>query len=191
MNRKLLLATSLFLMAMTAWSQEFKVGYTSIDAIVFSMPEIPQINADLQVYQKQLASQVESKQKTIDTKIAEYQQLAQLGTAAPTAMQEKETEIRKLQADFANFSQKADESLSNKSNSLFNPIYSKVQNAIEEVRKEKGYGMILNAGTETGGIVLAAREEDNITKAVFEKLGVPMPTPKEGEGAPAAKSGGN
>ena len=183
MNRKLLLATSLFLMAMTAWSQEFKVGYTSIDAIVFSMPEIPQINADLQVYQKQLASQVESKQKTIDAKIAEYQQLAQLGTAAPTAMQEKETEIRKLQADFANFSQKADESLSNKSNSLFNPI--------EEVRKEKGYGMILNAGTETGGIVLAAREEDNITKAVFEKLGVPMPTPKEGEGAPAAKSGGN
>ncbi|WP_062300877.1 OmpH family outer membrane protein [Roseivirga seohaensis] len=190
MNRKLLLATSLFLMAMTAWSQEFKVGYTSIDAIVFSMPEIPQINADLQVYQKQLASQVESKQKTIDAKIAEYQKLAQQPTVSPTVMQEKETEIRKLQADFANFSQKADESLSNKSNNLFNPIYVKVQNAIEEVRKEKGYGMILNAGTDTGGIVLAAREEDNITKAVFEKLGVPMPVAPEG-GAPAAKSGGN
>lgn len=191
MNRKLLLATSLFLMAMTAWSQEFKVGYTSIDAIVFSMPEIPQINADLQVYQKQLASQVDSKQKTIDAKIAEYQQLAQLGTAAPTAMQEKETEIRKLQADFQNFSQKAEESLSNKSANLFNPVYTKVQNAIEEVRIEKGYALILNARTENGGgIVLAAREEDNITKLVFEKLGVPMPVaPEEGAGAPAAKSG--
>eukprot|EP00656_Telonema_subtile_P033887 TRINITY_DN3795_c0_g1_i3.p1 TRINITY_DN3795_c0_g1~~TRINITY_DN3795_c0_g1_i3.p1 ORF type:complete len:116 (+),score=5.06 TRINITY_DN3795_c0_g1_i3:104-451(+) len=102
-------------------------------------------------------------------------------------MQEKETEIRKLQADFQNFSQKADESLSNKSNNSFNPIYAKVQNAIEEVRKEKGYGMIINAGTETGGIVLAAREEDNITKAVFEKLGVPMPTPAEGDPAPKKK----
>ncbi|MGW8122515.1 OmpH family outer membrane protein [Roseivirga echinicomitans] len=182
MNRKLLLATSLFLMAMTAWSQEFKIGYTNLDAIVFSMPEIPQINADLQVYQKQLGSQIESKQKTIDAKIAEYQKLAQQPTVSPTVMQEKETEIMKLQTDLQNFTQKADESLGNKSGNLFNPIYAKVQNAIEEVRVEKGYSMIINASTEGGGgIVLAARDEDNVTKAVFEKLGVPMPAPpKEG-----------
>ena len=76
--------------------------------------------------------------------------------------------------------------MSKKQSDLYNPVYSKVQVAIEEVRKEKGYAMILNAQIAgTGGVVLAGRDEDNITEAVFAKLGVAMPKAAK-EGAPAA-----
>jgi outer membrane protein len=190
MNRKLLVALSLLLLAMTAQSQNFKLGYTSIDAIVYNMPEIAGIQSELETFQKQLGSQVTNKEADIQAKIAEYQQLAQQPNAAQIVLQEKEGEIRRLQADAQAFSQKAEQAYSNKTATLFNPVYTKVQNAIEAVRKEKGYAMILNARTGSGdGIVLAANDEDNITKAVFEKLGVPMPAVEEG--APKATNNGN
>ncbi|PIQ48945.1 MAG: outer membrane chaperone Skp [Cytophagales bacterium CG12_big_fil_rev_8_21_14_0_65_40_12] len=190
MNRKLVVALSLLLLAMTAQSQDFKIGYTSIDAIVFNMPEIPGIQSEIETFQKQLSSQVTNKEADIQAKIAEYQQLAQQPNAAQIVLQEKEGEIRRLQSDLQAFSQKAEQALANKNATLFNPVYTKVQNAIEAVRKEKGYAMILNARTGSGdGIVLAANDEDNITKFVFEKLGVPMPAVEEG--APKATNNGN
>jgi len=82
MNRKLVVALSLLLLAMTAQSQDFKIGYTSIDAIVFNMPEIPGIQSEIETFQKQLSSQVTNKEADIQAKIAEYQQLAQQPNAA-------------------------------------------------------------------------------------------------------------
>jgi outer membrane protein len=191
MNRKLLVALTLLLLATAAKSQEFKIGYTSIDAIVFNLPEIPALQSEIETFQKQLSSQITSKEADIQARIAEYQQLAQQPNAAQIVLQEKEGEIRRLQSDLQAFQQKAEAALSNKNTTLFNPIYTKVQNAIEAVRKEQGYAIILNAKTASGdGVVLAGRDEDNITKAVFEKLGVPMPAIEEG--APAATgTGGN
>ena len=46
----------------------------------------------------------------------------------------------------------------------------------KEIRTEKGYAMILNSRTQDGSqVILAAEDADDITAAVFEKLGVPMP----------------
>ena len=65
-----------------------------------------------------------------------------------------------------------------------NPIYEKVGAAIEAVRKEGGFVMVLNSQVAQGGsIVLAAGEEMNITEKVFEKLGVPMPQAPAGDAA--------
>lgn len=185
MNRKFLFATALFLMAATAWSQDFKIGYTSLEAIVYSMPEVAQIRADLQVYEQQLGSQLQNKQADIDAKITEYDNLTKQPNPAELVLQEKANEIRRMQGELQNFSQKAEESYQARQAKVFNPLFTKVQNAIEEVRIDKGYALIINARTDSGsGIVLAGRDEDNITEAVFAKLGVPMP--KEPE---AAKTG--
>ena len=61
-----------------------------------------------------------------------------------------------------------------------------VQEAVESVRKEKGFAMIINAqaGAATS-IVLASDEAYDITKDVFNKLGVEMPE------APAESADGN
>ena len=191
MNRKLKMLAVLFLVSMAAWGQEFKIGYTNIDAIVFSMPEMTQINSDLEVYQKQLANQVNAKRSEIQTKIQDYQQLGQ-GTAE-IVVKEKEKEINDLQTGLQTFVQQAEQASQRKQAELLNPVYTKVQEAIEAVRQEKGYAMILNAQVGSGGaVVLAGREEDNITEAVFNKLGVPVPKPAESTtDTPSANSGDN
>lgn len=191
MIRKSFVMAAMMLMTVAARSQDFKVGYTNIDAIVFNMPEIPGINSELDTYQKQLASQVNTKRGEINTKMQALQQLAQDPNAAQIVLQEKQNEILKLQENLQSFSVQAEQAMSKKQSDLYNPVYTKVQKAIEEVRKEKGYAMILNAQIAgTGGVVLAGRDEDNITEAVFAKLGVAMPkTAKEGAPAATANSG--
>ena len=191
MIRKSFVMAAMMLMTVAARSQDFKVGYTNIDAIVFNMPEIPGINSELDTYQKQLASQVNTKREEINTKMQALQQLAKDPNAAQIVLQEKQNEILKLQENLQSFSVQAEQAMSKKQSDLYNPVYTKVQKAIEEVRKEKGYAMILNAQIAgTGGVVLAGRDEDNITEAVFAKLGVAMPkTAKEVPPAATANSG--
>lgn len=186
MSRKLFVVAAMMLMTVVAYGQDFKIGYTNIDAIVFNMPEITGINSELDTYQKQLGSQVNTKRGEINTKMQQLEQMAQDPNAAQIVLQERQNEIIKLQENLQAFSVQAEQAYGNKQAQLLNPVYQKVQNAIEEVRTEKGYAMILNAQIAgAGGIVLAGRDEDNITEAVFAKLGVPMPSTTE-DGAPSA-----
>lgn len=186
MSRKLFTMAAMMLMTVVAYGQDFKIGYTNIDAIVFNMPEITGINSELDTYQKQLGSQVNTKRGEISTKMQQLEQMAQDPNAAQIVLQERQNEIIKLQENLQAFSVQAEQAYGKKQAQLLNPVYQKVQNAIEEVRKEKGYSMILNAQIAgAGGVVLAGRDEDNITEAVFAKLGVEMPKSTE-EGAPAA-----
>ena len=190
MNRKLTMMALMLLLSTAAFSQGFKIGYTFIDGIVFNMPEMTQIQADLNVRQSQLASQINTKQTEIQNKINEYQAMAQTPNAAALVLREKENEIQKLQADLQDFSQKADENLAAKQAELFQPVYDKVQNAIIEVRKEKGYNMIINSRTSSGAqVILAADEADDITLAVLEKLGVDLP--KDAAAASDSTASGN
>ncbi len=176
MNRRLNLLAVLLLLSTTAFAQSFKVGYTFIDAIVASMPEMTQINADLEVYQTQLTSQVNTKRTTIQNKMNEFEALRQQPNAAQLVLQEKSNEILRLQDDLEKFSGQAEQAFAAKQAELLQPVYTKVQNAIMEVRKEKGYHMIINSRTSTGAqVILAADEADDVTEAVFAKLGVAMP----------------
>lgn len=191
MSRKLFVMAAMLMTTVAVMGQDFKIGYTNIDAIVFNMPEMTGINSELETYEKQLSSQLNGKRTEINTKIQQFQAMSQDPNAAQIVLQERENEIRKMNSDLEAFSVQVQQAMSNKQNTLLNPVYSKVQTAIDEVRKEKGYAMILNAQIAGGGgIVLAANDEDNITEAVFAKLGVPMPA-EPSNGAPAATANNN
>lgn len=185
MKRKFLAVMALVLTVAVAQAQEVKIGFTNIDAIVFSMPEIPGINSELETYQQQLGSQVGTKRNDIQVKLQALQQMAQQPNADQMVLQEKQNELMRLQEEFETFSLQAEQAFNKKQADLLNPIYEKVGAAIEAVRKEGGFMMILNSQMAQGGnIVLAAGEELNITEKVFAKLGVPMPqAPADGGAA--------
>ncbi len=189
MNRKMLvLAVLIVLGAAKVQAQDFKLGYTFLDGIVFAMPEIEGINSQLETTRSQLGKQVQSKEAEMQTKMNELQQMAQDPNANQLVLQERENEIRSLQQAYQQFTQQAEQALSAKQAELFNPVYQKVQEAVEEVRKEKGFAMIINAqaGAATS-IVLASDDAYDITKDVFDKLGVEMPEPPAEESADGGK----
>ncbi|MBO3698950.1 OmpH family outer membrane protein [Roseivirga sp. E12] len=193
MNRKLLVMVAALFVYGAAQAQDFKIGYTYIDFIVYNMPEMVGIRSELKTFEDQLASQAQAKRATLQTKVNELQQMAQQPNASQAALQAKDAEVRKMDQDFQTWTAQAQQSLAAKESNLMNPVFSKVQTAIDEVRKELGYQIILNMRTSSNdGIVLAAEEDLNITEKVFEKLGVPMPTtPSPSDPATANSGNGN
>jgi len=178
MKRKFLVMLAFAVLAVGAKAQDFKVGYVNLDAIVFNMPEMEGIRSELDTYEKQLQNQVASKRSTLQQKVQEYELLAQNPGADQTALKERENELNRLNQELQVFAQQADQAFQGKQSSLMNPVYSKVQTAIEEVRKENGYAMVLNSQIiGAGSVVIAAEESDNLVEKVYAKLGLPMPQP--------------
>ncbi|MEC7755960.1 OmpH family outer membrane protein [Roseivirga sp. UBA1976] len=191
MMRKLIVMIAFLSVAAVAKAQEFKIGYTFLEFIVFNMPEMESISSELETYEAQLGAQIEAKQKDIQTKYAQLQQMAQQPNANQVVLQEKENELINLQEQLQKFRVQADQAYRMKETEKINPVYAKVQDAIEAVRKENGFALILNSrvAANSAGIVLAADESLNITELVFKKLGVPMP--KEEPSGNAAPTGNN
>ena len=188
MNRKLKMMAIALMISAAGYAQDFKIGYTTLAGIVSAMPEMVVIKADLTVYQTQLSSKVNTAKTNYDNKVNEYQALIKLPTTTEQMVNAKVAEIQALQVELENMGRQADESLGARQNDLYAPVYEKVQLAIIEVRKKLGYSMILDQGSPgTLPIILAAEDADNITEAVFEHLGVPMPT----QATAAADSTGN
>ncbi|WP_422007681.1 OmpH family outer membrane protein [Roseivirga pacifica] len=192
MKRKFLMAAALILVAVASQAQGTKIGYTNIDYIVYNMPELEGIQSELATYEKQLGQQVQAKQTNLQAKYQELQQMVQQPNPNTVVLQEKQNEFQKLQGEAQQFAAQAEQALRAKEGEKMNPVYEKVQNAIEEVRKEGGFAMILNSQIAgVGGIVLASDEELNITEKVFAKLGVPMPAAPADNPATAGTGEGN
>ncbi|MFY0593200.1 OmpH family outer membrane protein [Roseivirga sp.] len=191
-RRLLVMVAALFVFGATQ-AQDFKIGFTYLEFIVYSMPEIEGIRSELKTYEGQLGSNVQAKRTTFQTKYEEAQRMSQQPNASQAAMQELNNELQKLDKDLQDYTAQAQQALQAKEATLMNPIYSKVQTAIDEVRKELGYAMILNMRVSASGdgIVLAAEDDLNITEQVFAKLGVEMPKQPSPGDAPATADTGN
>lgn len=95
MNRKLLvMVVALFVYSATQ-AQEFKIGYTYIDFIVYNMPEMDGIRSEVKTFEDQLGSQAQAKQTTLQAMAAEFQQMAQQPNASQAALQAKDAELSK------------------------------------------------------------------------------------------------
>jgi len=175
-----------FTLAVGAKAQEFKIGYTNFQAIVLSMPEIEGIESEMETYQGQLNGQINTKIQELQGKIAAFQQMAQDPNAAQIVLKERQNEIEKLQKDLQAFEVQAEQAFATKRGALLEPVGLKVRAAVDEVRKELGYALILDAGN-----IISGDEALNVTEAVFAKLGVPMPTFDQEEGASAQGNGNN
>jgi|GEM_PF-500351 len=192
MKRKILVMIAFVLTVSVAKAQDTKIGYTFLEFIVYNMPEIEGIQSELETYQTQLTSQVEAKQKEFQTKYSQLQQMTQQPNANQVVLQEKENELISLQENLQKFQAQVQQAYGMKEAEKLNPVYEKVQNAIEEVRKENGFNLILNSRIgNSAGIILAADESLNITELVFQKLGVPMPAedPTDNVGPDTAGNG--
>ncbi|MEM7297782.1 MAG: OmpH family outer membrane protein, partial [Bacteroidota bacterium] len=108
------------------------------------------------------------------TKLAEYQQNAESYTDVVRA--DKENEIVSLQNSIQEFEANAQNSLLNKRNQLLQPAFEKIGVAIEQISKENAYTHVFNMTAGGQSILLYAREEDNVTNLVLQKLGIDPPS---------------
>lgn len=150
-----------------------KIGYTNADAILSALPEAKTIEAELKAYQTQLSNQLNTMKKDFETKFAAYQKEAQ--NLAPTIREARERELQSLNQQMQEFEEKASADLQKKNLTLLEPVYDKIQKAIDEVAKAEGFTFILSSDASGFPIILYANEESNITNKVIVKLGGTVP----------------
>jgi outer membrane protein len=174
----ILSAVALLFVGFAAQAQDVKIGYTSVEFIMDIMPEMEQIGADIQDYQTQLQTNIQTKAADFQRQVQAYQQ------AAPTMTEEaraaKEAELTKLQNDLQKYEQDAQVSYQRKLGELLEPVQTKVINAINVVAAENNYTHIFAETVGQSPVLLYTKEEDKFTELVVAKLGLKMPTPPAG-----------
>lgn len=171
----ILSAVVMLCVGFVAQAQEIKIGYTNVEFIMDLMPEMEQIGADIQDYQTQLQTNIQTKAADFQRQVQTYQQAAQSMTEEARAA--KEAELTKIQGDLQKYEQDAQVSYQRKLGELLEPVQTKVVNAINAVAAENNYTHIFAETAGQSPILLYTKEEDKFTELVLAKLGIQIPTP--------------
>lgn len=180
-NRFLMALMALMLCGFASMAQQaggtkpVKIGYASVNYILSQMPEYKAIEKQLTEYQQQLSTNLQGQLQEFQQKMGAYQQSAE--TMMPEIRQQKETELRDMQARIEKFQRDAEQMIQNKEAQLLQPAYEKIQKNIDMVSQENNYTHVLNsevAGVPT--LLYVSDESNDISLLVLKKMGV---TPKE------------
>lgn len=152
-----------------------KIGYTNLDYIFGLLPDAKTISSELTSYQNQLQKQLQSKYQEFQDKLNDYQQKAGTGEMIPEVMKDKEDELNTLRQSIEKFQKDADASIQKKQAELMQPIYEKIQKAVNDVAKENSYTQVFSSDVGTYPVLLYVRDQDNLTNLVLLKMGVQPP----------------
>ena len=119
----------------TASAQKF--ARINSQEIVFAMPELTEIQKNLEALEKDWAEQLEQIQVEFNNKMADYEK--NQASMAATIKQMKQQELQQLQQRFGEIQQLAQQDMQKKQAELFEPVQKKAQNAINKIAKASGY----------------------------------------------------
>ncbi|SEJ04007.1 periplasmic chaperone for outer membrane proteins Skp [Cyclobacterium xiamenense] len=180
--RIILSAIALFCFGFVASAQDLKIGYTNVEYIMSLMPEMEQIDADIQDYSNQLGQQIQTKTQSFQQQVASYQQSAQ--TMTDEARATKERELQGMEQEIQKFQQDAQSSYQRKLQELLEPVQTKVYNAINAVAAENNYTHVFSEAAGQSPVLLYTKDNDPFTDLVLAKLGLEAPaTPAPAPGS--------
>ena len=170
MKRNLFLIAVLSLVSFYASAQQVKIGYTNTDYIISQMPEAKQIDSQVRAYEKQLSNKLQLTAQGLQQEFQKFQQEAQNMTeeARDSRARELEEMRNQLQQDQV----EAEASLQRKQIELLQPVFDKIQGAIDKVAADNGYTYVFSSDAGSMPILLHAPDEDNISDLVLKELGI-------------------
>ncbi len=154
-------------------AQTQKIGHMDMQYVLSAMPEMKQVQSQLQTLQGQLEKQAAAKQKDFEEKYNRY--VSEGNTMAEAIRLDLEKELSTMQQSAQEFATSAQQTLQQKEQQLMQPIYDKIGTAINEVAKEGSYSYIINAGVPGLDVLYYADPANDASNAVLKKMGVTPP----------------
>ena len=156
-------------------SAQSKVGTINTEFIISQMPELKEVQSQMEAYNKELGQKIQNK-------YTEYQELVQKFEEEKDSLNEvvrkiRENEIYDMEQNINKLQQNSQKLARVKRDELMRPLYEKIGTAIEKVVQEQGYTQIFN---ENNGLVYGSPEDD-LTEEVLDEMGIEIEKPQEGE----------
>jgi outer membrane protein len=165
----LLVFAGLILGILPAVSQnELKIGHANLVEILEALPETDSARQLIEKDTKELELMLEDMQVEYNKFLDEYQE--NLATYSEVIRSAKEADIVEMQDRIQTFQQHASQQLQEKGSKLMQPIYDRIQRAIDEVGKREGFAYILD--TSKGSVVFTGAASHDIGSMIRAELGI-------------------
>ncbi len=151
--------------ASTLFAQKF--GQIDYQTTLFLMPEVAEVQAELQKVQTEYQEQLENIQVELNRKVDEISKLPD--TTTETTRQLKNREMMDLQQRFNDFYEMADEAIQRAQADLLKPLQDKLDAAIEKTSLAQGL-----TGVFPVGVMVYANKQQvvDISLPVRAELGI-------------------
>lgn len=152
-----------------------KIAFVNLEGVMSLMPEYNAMLKSVQTYERKLAERLQVKQNYLEGKVQEYVDDKRNG-ATEAELATLQAELQKLDGEIKQAAKDSDAKVGRKRVELLSPITDRLKKSIDEIATEKGYDYVLNSvdGTQTS-ILLNIPEENDLTKALLDKLGIDYP----------------
>lgn len=170
MNRALIFPLGLVftLVSFKAIAQDqLKIGHVDVVEIVSSLPESDSAQVLLDKDANELELMLEKMQVEYNNLLNNYQE--NLESFSQLIRQTKEAELIEMQNKIQAFQQNASQQLQQRNYELMQPIYEKVQVAIDKIATQEGFTYILDISK--GAVVFTSNNSKNIKSLVLIELG--------------------
>lgn len=149
-------------------AQTPKFGHIDLQAVVQLMPERATAETEFNKFQGELEEIFGDMQKDLQAKMADFEQLGD--SASEIKKNAKVAEIQDMQQRIQNYQQTAQQQLQAKQSELLQPVFTKAENAVSEVAKEKGLIYVFDIGPRV--ILYKSNESMDLLPLVKTKLGI-------------------
>ncbi len=160
-----IIITLVCVVASASYAQKF--GYVNSAEILNALPDVKQADSNLEALQKQLQKKYQQSVETYQKQLQDVQGKIQRGELSPVQQEQEAEKLKAQELELSKQQQDLAGQLEEKRQSLLEPIYDKINQAIKDVAKENGYQFIFEQG-----VLLYAEESANVTSMVKAKLGI-------------------
>ena len=170
---KYLVMMTALVISSAVMAQTQKIGHMDMQYVLSAMPEMKQVQSQLQTLQGQLEKQAQAKQKDFEEKYNRY--VSEGAQMAEAIRLDLEKELTQMQQSAQEFATKAQQNLQQKESQLMQPLYDKIGNAINNVAKEGGYSYIINVGVPGLDVLYYADTTLDVSNAILKNMGIEPP----------------
>lgn len=159
------LLTVLFIFAAFTSFSQTKIGYVNSEYILSYVPEVQNATKTLNNYKAKLEQSLFVKQQELTNLNDEITVKKYISSTDQSELKELQLKAHQLSAEIQKLNEDATYKYANKEHELMAPLIKRVEKAINEVRKELGFDIILKQD-----IIVSADPNLDITGEVMKKL---------------------
>jgi outer membrane protein len=165
----ILILAGLILNISSAVSQiELKIGHANLVEILEALPETDSAEQIIEKDTEELELMLEEMQVEYNKLLDDYQE--NLASYSEVIRSTKESDIIEMQKRIQTFQQNASQQLQERGVELMQPIYDKIQRAIDVIGKRDGYAYILDISK--GSVVFTGETSIDIGSSIKQELGI-------------------
>jgi outer membrane protein len=169
---KQIITTILFILLPVIASAQLSVGVMNPDEVLNALPETAQVESEIEGFIEQTQSSFQADYQSWINDLTQFSQQVEEGQLSEEEQTRQEERLAERQETLNSRRTRMQQQIQQRQSELFNPLLSRVEQAMGEVSEEMGLDFVINKTSNTGDpiVYFSSQRGVDITERVIEKL---------------------